>query len=34
MTVLSTSRYTYEERLKRGDGEPTLSMQIIFTKVK
>jgi len=34
MTVLSSSRYTYEERVKSGDGEPTLTMQIIFTKVK
>ena len=34
LTVLSTSRYTYEERQKRGDGEPALTMQIIFSKVK
>ncbi len=34
LTVRSTSRYTYEEWHTRGDGEPTLAMQIIFTKVR
>ena len=32
LTLRSTSRYTYEEWQTRGEGEPTLAMQIIFSK--
>jgi hypothetical protein len=32
LTVLSTSRYTYEEWHTHGEGEPKLAMQIIFSK--
>ncbi len=32
LTLRSTARYTYEEWHTRGDGEPTLAMQIIFSK--
>ncbi len=32
LTLRSTTRYTYEEWHTRGDGEPTLAMQIIFSK--
>ena len=34
LTVLSTSRYTYEEWHTRGGAEPQLAMQVIFSKVE
>jgi hypothetical protein len=32
LTLRSTSRYTYEEWHTRGEGEPTLAMQVIYSK--
>ena len=32
LKVVSNSRYTYEEWHTRGEGEPTLALQIIFSK--
>lgn len=32
LTLRSTSRYTYEEWHTRAEGEPTLAMQVIFSK--
>jgi len=34
LTLLSTSRYTYEEWHTRAGAEPTLAMQIIFSKTE